>query len=155
MNSDHFSRQVPVPSFQQATADDATPSDGAGEYGSTEPGVTTPPTQPDTASAPPERASTPQLPDLSKYDLTVGEALEVFPAENRKQPSVRTLQRYCQEGRFDCFKLKTTRNCNPVHEWIINSNPRADIRELFRPESCVFPPFGYLTKAVSFCVSYV
>ena len=57
----------------------------------------------------------------------------MFPAENRKQPSVRTLQRYCQEGRFDCFKLKTTRNCNPVHEWIINGNPRADIRELFRP----------------------
>ena len=80
-----------------------------------------PPTQPDTDSAPPERAYTPLLPDLSKYDLTVGEALEVFPASSRKQPSIRTLQRYCQEGRFDCFKLKTTRNGNPVHEWIINS----------------------------------
>ena len=121
MNSDYIGRQVPVPSFQQATPDAAPPNDSAGESGSTEPGVTASPTQPDTSSAPQERAYTPLLPDLSKYDLTVGEALEVFPAENRKQPSIRTLQRYCQEGRFDCFKLKTTRNGNPVHEWIINS----------------------------------
>jgi len=81
----------------------------------------TPPTQPDTASAPPARVYAPLLPDLSKYDLTVNEALEVFLALSRKQPSIRSLQRYCQEGRFDCYKLKTTRNGNPVHEWIINS----------------------------------
>jgi len=121
MNSDHFSRQVPVPSFQQATpSDDATPNTNARAYGSTERGVTASPVQPDTASATPIPAYTPLLPDLSKYDLTVGEALDVFGVENRKQPSIRTLQRYCQEGRFDCFKLKTTRNGNPVHEWIIN-----------------------------------
>jgi len=122
MNSDHFSRQVPVPSFQQTTpSDDATPNTDARAYGSTEPGVTASPVQSDTASVPPIPAYTPLLPDLSKYDLTVGEALDVFAMENRKQPSIRTLQRYCQEGRFDCFKLKTTRNGNPVHEWIINS----------------------------------
>ena len=109
-----------MPSFQQAPPDDATPNDSAIGYGSTEPGVTAPPTQPGTVSAPPERVYTPLLPDLSKYDLTVGEALEVFPASRRKQPSIRTLQRCCQEGRFDCYKLKTTRNGNPVHEWIIN-----------------------------------
>lgn len=122
MNSDHFSRQVPVPSFGRAAQDDvAAPNDNAREYGSAEPGVKAPPMPSGTVSAPPERAYTPLLPDLSKYDLTVGEALEVFALENRKQPSIRTLQRYCQEGRFDCFKLKTTRNGNPVHEWIINS----------------------------------
>jgi len=121
MNSDHFSRQVPVPSFQQTTpSDDATPNTDARANGSTERGVTAPPVQSDNASATPIPAYTPLLPDLSKYDLTVGEALDVFAMENRKQPSIRTLQRYCQEGRFDCFKLKTTRNGNPVHEWIIN-----------------------------------
>ena len=125
-----------MPSFQQATPDDAAPNDNVRENGSTETGVTAPPTQSDTASAPPERAYTPLLPDLSKYDLTVGEALEVFPAENRKQPSIRTLQRYCQEGRFDCFKLKTTRYGNPVHEWIINGTSlRAFIQT--KPEETV------------------
>ena len=76
MNSDHFSRQVPVPSFGRAEQDDvAAPNDSVRENGSAEPGVTAPPTQSDTVSAPPERAYTPLLPDLSKYDLTVGEAL--------------------------------------------------------------------------------
>ncbi len=66
------------------------------------------------------------LPDLSSYDLTVGEALDVFSRERRKRPADRTLQRYCQDGRFDCYKLKTTRNGNPVHEWIINSTSLLD-----------------------------
>ena len=66
-------------------------------------------------------SSTSLLPDLSAYDLTIGEALGLFTQERRKRPSDRTLQRYCQDGRFDCYKLKTTRNGNPVHEWIINS----------------------------------
>jgi len=61
------------------------------------------------------------LPDLSKFDLTFGEALEAFQTENRKVPSTKTLLNYCQEGRIDCFRLKTTRNGNPVHEWIIDS----------------------------------
>ena len=68
-----------------------------------------------------EKAGSAFLPDLSPYDLTVGEALDVFSREHRRRPSDRTLQRYCQDGRFDCYKLKTTRNGNPVHEWIINS----------------------------------
>lgn len=69
----------------------------------------------------PEQEFSPLLPDLSKFDLTVVEALESFQLEDRKIPSTRTLQRYCQEGRIDCYKLKTTRNGNPVHEWIIDS----------------------------------
>lgn len=68
-----------------------------------------------------ERGFSPDLPDLSKFDLTVGEALEAFQMENRKIPSIRTLQRYCQEGQIDCYKLTNTRNDNPVHEWIIDS----------------------------------
>jgi hypothetical protein len=141
MNSDHFSRQVPVPSFQQATPNDATPNDSATGYGSIEPGVTAPPIQPDAVSTPPERVYTPLLPDLSKYDLTVGEALEVFPAQSRKMPSIRTLQRYCQEGRFDCFKLKTTRNGNPVHEWIINSTSLRSFVHT-KPEEIISAPMA-------------
>lgn len=74
-------------------------------------------------SGSPSQAALPSslLPDLSAYDLTVGEAPELFTRENRKRPSDRTLQRYCQDGRFDCYKLKTTRSGTPVHEWIINS----------------------------------
>ena len=121
MNSDHFGRHVPVPSFQQAPPELLTPKSGAVGYGSTGPNVIVPPVQPDAVTSPPKRAYTPLLPDLSKYDLTVGEALDVFVAQNRKVPSIRSLQRYCQDGRFDCYKLKTTRNGNPVHEWIINS----------------------------------
>lgn len=139
MNFDHFSRQVPVPSFQQATPDDAAPNDSATGYSSTEPGVTAPRTQTNTVSAPPERVYTPLLPDLSNYDLTVSEALEVFPAKNRKQPSIRTLQRYCQEGRFECFKLKTTRNGNPVHEWIINSTSLRSFVQT-KPEEVISAP---------------
>jgi len=85
------------------------------------PDDTAPPTSTGTASAPTVSVSAPLLPDLSPYDLTVGEALEVFTQEQRKRPSDRTLQRYCQDGRFECYKLKTTRNGTPVHEWIINS----------------------------------
>lgn len=139
MNSDPVPPQVPVPSFDQST-----PYASAGENSTPAPGVTAPPTYSDGSSAPPEHAYTPLLPDLSQYDLTVGEALDVFSAENRKSPSVRTLQRYCQEGRFDCFKLKTTRNGNPVHEWIINSTSlRAFIQT--KPEE---PTEGSLTTPV-------
>jgi hypothetical protein len=122
MNTNQFGRQVPVPSFKPTPlVDAATPNDSTTGNGSTEPSVIAPPVQSDTAIAPPVRAYTPLLPDLSMYDLTVGEALDVFLDERRKRPSIRSLQRYCQEGRFDCFKLKTTRNGNPVHEWIIDS----------------------------------
>jgi hypothetical protein len=93
------------------TSGDATaPADGF-----VEPGASAPP------SATPEAEVASPLPDLSQYDLTVGEALAVFHEKNRRIPSIRSLQRYCQEGRFDCYKLKTTRNGNPVHEWIMNS----------------------------------
>ena len=141
MNSDHFGRQVSVPSFGQAAPNTNTPNDSATEYGSVEPGVTTLPNPHGSVSATPERAYTPLLPDLSEYDLTIGEALEVFPTENRKQPSIRTLQRYCQEGRFDCYKLKTTRNGNPVHEWIING---ASLRSFIqtKPEETVDTPLA-------------
>lgn len=106
-----------MPSFKPATSGDAS----ATENGSAEPNVSAPPPSPDSASEAIEPAYAPLLPDLSQYDLTVGEAQALFQEEHRKLPSIRTLQRYCQEGRFDCYKLKTTRNGNPVHEWIINS----------------------------------
>ncbi len=146
MNSIHFSRQVPVPAFGQATPDDAVkPLVDTEENGSTEPAVTAPPSAADTASIPPEHAYTPLLPDLSKYDLTVGEALEVFPTEHRKRPSIRSLQRYCQEGQFDCFKLKTTRNGNPVHEWIINGTSLRKFIQT-KPEEPVVVPAATPTR---------
>ena len=130
-----------MPSFGGATPDATSPNDSATGYGSVEPGVTASPNPHGHVSAAPERAYTPLLPDLSAYDLTIGEALEVFPAENRKQPSIRTLQRYCQEARFDCYKLKTTRNGNPVHEWIING---ASLRRFIqtKPEESVDTPMA-------------
>lgn len=141
MNSDHFGRRVSVPSFGQATPNTNTSNDRATGYGSVEPGVTASPNPHGQVNATPERAYTPLLPDLSGYDLTIGEALELFPTENRKQPSIRTLQRYCQEGRFDCYKLKTTRNGNPVHEWIING---ASLRSFIqtKPEETVEMPLA-------------
>ncbi len=68
-----------------------------------------------------EQQCSPVPPDLSKFDLTIGEAREAFQIENRRIPSARTLQRYCQDGQIECYKLKMTRNGIPVYDWIIDS----------------------------------
>lgn len=121
MGFDRTNQHSRVPSFvPDADVGDATPQ-GTTDNVQSFPAAIAPPKNTGTASPFAEGNSAGFLPDLSKYDLTVGEALDVFSRERRKRPSDRTLQRYCQDGRFDCYKLKTTRNGNPVHEWIISS----------------------------------
>ena len=122
MDFDRSTQHIRVPSFvPNAVNGDAAPSSEATDDGQSLPAAIAPPSSAGTASPTEQMASAAFLPDLSPYDLTVGEALDVFSRERRKRPADRTLQRYCQDGRFDCYKLKTTRNGNPVHEWIINS----------------------------------
>ena len=115
--------QTPMPSFHPKSVRES----GQDWIGA--PDATPTPDPEDGGATAPDQGFSPLLPDLSKFDLTVGEALEVFRTERRRTPSTRTLQRYCQEGRFSCYKLKTTRNGNPVHEWIISSSSlRAFVR---------------------------
>ncbi len=57
---------------------------------------------------------------LSKYSLTIGEASSLMHAERCKFASNRKVQRMCKEGRIDCWKLSTTRNGQPVAEWLVN-----------------------------------
>ena len=57
---------------------------------------------------------------LSKYSLTIGEASSLMNSERCKFASNRKVQRMCKEGRIDCWKLSTTRNGQPVAEWLVN-----------------------------------
>lgn len=58
------------------------------------------------------------LADDLKYTLTAGQALEQFATARRKVPSLRTIQRYCIEGRVAAQKIRTTYGS----EWLINEN---------------------------------
>ena len=60
------------------------------------------------------------LEDLSKYTLTIGEASSLMHTERCKFASSRKVQRMCKEGKIDCWKLSTTRNGQPVAEWLVN-----------------------------------
>jgi hypothetical protein len=56
----------------------------------------------------------------SRYSLTIGEASSLMHIERCKFASNRKVQRMCKEGRIDCWKLSTTRNGQPVSEWLVN-----------------------------------
>ncbi len=58
--------------------------------------------------------------NLSSYSLTIGEASSLMNSERCKFASNRKVQRMCKEGRIDCWKLSTTRNGQPVSEWLVN-----------------------------------
>ena len=60
--------------------------------------------------------------DLSRYSLTIGQALDLFAHERRLAPSERTMQDYCKDGKIDCYKLQTTRDGRPITEWLINEH---------------------------------
>ena len=51
-----------------------------------------------------------------EFTLTVGQALDVFAAQQRKVPSVRSVQRYCQEESIAAKRIRTTYG----QEWLIN-----------------------------------
>lgn len=143
MDFDAHNRRTAVPSFIPDSVRENRP-DAGNRIAPLE--DMAPPRSTGDVSEPPQVAPSSLLPDLSPYDLTVGEALVLFTQQNRKRPSDRTLQRYCQDGRFECYKLKTTRNGTPVHEWIINSTSLlAFIRTkpvLDDSEQLVTPAFG-------------
>jgi hypothetical protein len=65
------------------------------------------------------------LADDLKYTLTAGQALEHFAAGHRKVPSLRTIQRYCIEGRIAAQKIRTTYGS----EWLINGDSLARLIE--------------------------
>jgi hypothetical protein len=56
------------------------------------------------------------LDDGLKYTLTALEAMERFIKAGRKAPSLRSMQRYCDEGTIRGTKIKTTFG----QEWLIN-----------------------------------
>lgn len=58
--------------------------------------------------------------EIEKYTLTIGEASYLMHAERCKFASNRKVQRMCRDGKIDCQKLQTTRNGQPVSEWLIN-----------------------------------
>ncbi len=57
---------------------------------------------------------------MSKYSLTIGEASSLMHAERCRFASNRKVQRMCRSGVIDCYKLQTTRNGQPVSEWLVN-----------------------------------
>lgn len=56
------------------------------------------------------------LDDGLKYTLTALEAIERFAKARRRPPSLRSIQRYCDEGTIRGTKIKTTFG----QEWLIN-----------------------------------
>ena len=56
--------------------------------------------------------------DGLKYTLTALEAIERFTNAQRKAPSLRSIQRYCDEGTIRGTKIKTTFG----QEWLINED---------------------------------
>ena len=56
------------------------------------------------------------LDDELKYTLTALEAIERFAKARRRPPSLRSIQRYCDEGTIRGTKIRTTFG----QEWLIN-----------------------------------
>lgn len=92
-----------------------------------------------TTATPSEDGSASPLPDPNRYDLTIGEAAELFVSLGRKRPSERSIQRYCQASAFDCLKLRTTRDGVPITEWIINNATLRKFIETKPPDDTVPP----------------
>src|SRR5690242_20403990 len=61
------------------------------------------------------------LDDGLKFTLTALEAIERFTKAGRKPPSLRSMQRYCDEGTIRGTKIKTTFG----QEWLINEESLA------------------------------
>ncbi|MFM9941500.1 MAG: hypothetical protein ACKVP7_18605 [Hyphomicrobiaceae bacterium] len=58
------------------------------------------------------------LDDGLKYTLTALEAIERFASARRRSPSLRSIQRYCDEGTIRGTKIRTTFG----QEWLINED---------------------------------
>lgn len=82
------------------------------------------------------------LADDLEYTLTAGQALERFAAARRKVPSLRTMQRYCIEGRVSAQKIRTTYGA----EWLINE---ASLTALIEAEPVIAAVAGDAAAAIS------
>lgn len=60
------------------------------------------------------------FPDPNQYSLTAIEASEIMRVEGCRFASLRKVQRLCREGHIDCQKITTSRNGQPIVEWLVN-----------------------------------
>ena len=60
------------------------------------------------------------FPNPSQYSLTISESSEIMKLEHCKFASPRKVQRLCQDGHIDCQKITTSRNGQPIIEWLVN-----------------------------------
>lgn len=97
-------------------------------------------------------ASVAALDDGIRYTLTAEQALERIGAAGRKVPSLRSLQRHCDEGTLRATKIKTTYG----QEWLINETslaqyitrqPRLEVG--VAGDATVTPPSNSLSKSAS------
>ena len=67
------------------------------------------------------KVATPSLlPDLKPFTHTVPEASLLMRDRDCKYHSERKVQRLCQSGAIECYRLQTTRNSKPVTEWLVS-----------------------------------
>ncbi len=81
--------------------------------------------------------------ELSNYTLTIGQASSLMHAQRCKFASSRKVQRMCKDGAIDCHKLSTTRNGQPVSEWLVNETSllrRIEESEIKLDENTAVPP---------------
>lgn len=62
------------------------------------------------------------LPDLKPYTHTIEQASVLMKEHHCKYHSERKVQRLCQDGKIDCYRLKTSRNGTAVTEWLVNGS---------------------------------
>ena len=83
------------------------------------------------------------LDDGLKYTLTALEAIERFTKAKRKPPSLRSMQRYCDEGTIRGTKIKTTFG----QEWLVNEESLTQYIERQPIEAVVSGDAGDATKS--------
>ncbi len=83
--------------------------------------------------------------DISQYSLTIGEASSLMHSQRCKFASNRKVQRMCREGAVDCYKLQTTRNGQPVSEWLVSEvslRQHIEKNEVKWDQGVVIPPYA-------------
>lgn len=81
------------------------------------------------------------LDDGLRYTLTALEAIERFTIARRRPPSLRSIQRYCDEGTIRSTKIKTTFG----QEWLINEDSLAKYLDSLPIEAVVASDAGVAT----------
>ena len=76
----------------------------------------------------------PHFPDPDEYALTIGEASELMRLERCKFASLRKVQRLCRDGQIDCQKITTSRNGQPIVEWLVSETSLRKRITVFEPK---------------------